>query len=125
LAAHEDAAVGLFVGPELGVDHVVLVRVLGHQMAATAGLAIGTRRRSRLVGDERAVLDPPVGGADLVPAIHGAAIEELSPAGAGLGDGGLTERGSAGKRERRSDDGQAFHVFPPEVTNTSCWAAGC
>src|SRR5262245_27461843 len=122
LAAHEDAAVGLLIGPELDVDHVILVRVLGHQMAATAGLAIGTRRRSRLVGDERAALDPPVGGADLVPAIHGAAIEELGPAGAGLGEGALTERGSAGKRERRSNDGQAFHDFLPKVQVASRWS---
>ena len=44
-ASDEDATVGFFVGPELGVDLEVLVRILGDEVAALA-----------LVGDECAVL---------------------------------------------------------------------
>src|SRR5207244_13446388 len=80
LAAHENAAIGLFVGPELGIDHVVLVRVLGDEVAAAAGLATGPWGSRRLVGDERAVLDAPIGGADLVTAIHCPAVVQLDHA---------------------------------------------
>src|SRR5262249_5233945 len=95
-AVYEDAAVGFLVGPELGIDHVVLVFILGEKKAALA-----------LVGDDGAVLDAPIGLAGLGKAVEALAVEQLSPAGAALGEGALTERN--GKRERCRDDAQAFH----------------
>jgi hypothetical protein len=68
LAADEDAAVGIVARPELDVYLEVLVFILGDEMRG--GLA------RALVSDDRAVLNPPVGLADLVPfAADGLAIE--------------------------------------------------
>ena len=77
LAANEDAAVGIVARPELDVHLEVLVFGLGDQMRG--GLA------RAFVGDDRAVLDPPVGLTDAVPfAADGLAVEQRDPARAGL-----------------------------------------
>ena len=69
LAAQEDAAVGVVARPEFHVDHEVLVRRLADQMGgALAG---------HFVGDDGAVLDPPVGFADLIPVAEVLAVEQL------------------------------------------------
>ena len=73
--ADEDAAVGVVARPELGVDLEVLVLVLGDQV-----------RRLALVGNQRAVLDPPVGFADLIPVAHGLAVDQRDPAGTALAE---------------------------------------
>src|SRR5207247_10809748 len=99
-AADEDAAVGFLVRPELGVDHEVLVRGLGDQVAALA-----------LVGDERAVLDAPIGLSGRGPAVHGLSIEQLNPARAGLARR-LRRKlngGEAGSEQRNDSRNRAYH----------------
>ena len=77
LATQEDAAVGVVACPELDVHLEVLVCGLGDQMRG--GLAC------TFVGDDRAVLNPPVGLTDAVPfTADGLAIEQRDPARTGL-----------------------------------------
>src|SRR5262245_43993218 len=75
LASNEDAAVGLLVRPELGVDLEVLVRVLGDEVTAPA-----------LVGHERSVLDAPIGLSGAGPITHRLAVGQRDPARASLAD---------------------------------------
>jgi hypothetical protein len=86
LGADEDAAVGVVVGPELGPDLEVPVRALRHQEAAFA-----------LVGDDRAVLDAPVGVPHALEVIQPLfAIDQRGPPAPGHPRG-----------QRAADDGEA------------------
>src|SRR5476649_416432 len=71
LAADEDAAVHVLVGPELGVDLEVLVRLLGDEIGRVLAL--------ELVGHDRAALDPPVRGADTGEIAHALAVDDGGP----------------------------------------------
>src|ERR1700731_2270348 len=57
VAADKDAAIGLFVGPELGPDLEILVGGFGDQVG-------GILAFYQLVGGERAVFHRPIGFAD-------------------------------------------------------------
>src|SRR5581483_1838072 len=67
-AANEYAAVGIRFDPELGLDLVILVLVLGDEEAVA------------LVSDDHAVLDPPIGVAGLGKAVEILAVEQRDPA---------------------------------------------
>src|SRR5262245_27422478 len=114
LASNEDAAVGLLVRPELGVDLEVLVRVLADEVTALA-----------LVGDERAVFDTPIGLARAGPVAHRLAVGQRDPARAGLTDR-LRRKldGDKTVSEQPNDSGKrAYHdVVLPVSDRRSCRA---
>ena len=92
-AAEEDAAVGIVVGPEFGLDLEILVGGLADEKRGL--LALGD-----LVGAQRTVLHRPVGFADLDPLSHPRAIYKRDPA-VGL------SQGRAGKLNGIGADQQA------------------
>src|SRR5262249_6977063 len=65
--ANVDAAVGVRLDPEFGPDLEIAIAVLADQETVA------------LVGDDRAVLDAPVGVADLVEVVEALAVEQRNP----------------------------------------------
>ena len=106
VAAEEYAAVGGVVSPEFGLDHEVLVGVLGDQVGRV--LAV------ELVGHQRAVLQLPIGLADLAP-FGGLviAVDQLDPAIALAGSHGRELNGGGADQKSGGECRQIFHVWPP------------
>src|SRR5207249_3441114 len=100
-AADENAAIRAVVGPELGPDLKVLVRVLRDEIPALA-----------LVRDDEAVLRPPVRVADAVPVVQApGAVDQRGPARVGLTGRHLcaTENTEPDDQKTRGEDEQAVH----------------
>src|SRR6476469_3699566 len=71
-ATEIDSAIGIIARPEFGAHDEILVRLLAHQIAGLLA--------RHLVDDNGAVLDTPVGFADLIPSIEAFAVEQGNPA---------------------------------------------
>src|SRR5262245_7822982 len=108
LASNEDAAVGLLVRPELGIDLEVLVRVLRDEVAALA-----------LVSDDCPVLDAPIGVARGGKVAHRLAVGHRHPARAGLPD--RTRRklngDETGSEQHNAGRKRAYHDVVLPVSN--------
>src|SRR5665213_667555 len=92
-AANENAAIGFAVDPEFSPDLVIGIALLRDQEAVAP------------VGDDGAVLDPPIGVPDLVEIVEGLAVEQRYPAAIGLRGGPLygCESGKAGQSQGNAD----------------------
>jgi hypothetical protein len=111
LASNEDAAVGRLVRPELGVDLEVLVRALGDEVTALA-----------LVGDERSVLDAPIGLSRAGPVAHRLAVGQRDPARAGLADR-LRRKLDGDETGREQPNGRRKRAYHDVVLPVSDWRA--
>src|SRR5581483_6010572 len=96
-----DAAIGVGFDPEFGSDLIILVVVPGHQETVA------------LVGNDRAILDPPIGIAGLGKAIEALAVEQRDPA---AFTRSLWRIGQGGQpKSQRCDGGQALHENLPFI----------
>src|SRR5438093_7734579 len=108
VAANEDAAVGVIIGPELGLDLEILVRLLADEIGGI--LALGD-----LVRNQRPVFHRPIGFADLGPVAHLGAVDERHPAIALAGrDAGKLKCGRADQQTGRKYR-QALHERSPPM----------
>src|SRR5476651_1448275 len=109
LAADEDAAVHVLVGPELGVDLEVLVLLLGDEIGRVLAL--------ELVGHDRAALDPPVGRADTGEIAHALAVDDGGPP--GILRHGRSPHQRPKERYARNECNDTLHVSLPLLTTSS------
>src|SRR5207244_572486 len=114
VAANEDAAVGVIIGPELGLDLEILVGLLADEIGGI--LALGD-----LVCHQRPVLHRPIGFADLGPVAHLGAVDERHPAVALAGRcAGKLDSGGADEQTGR-EYRQSLHERSPPMAAFS-WA---